>query len=653
MAEIYRKAALDKLSSPEQLDKMIKIISPSFWIAAIGGGGIILVATIWSIFGRLPENVSTNGIYMGESGIHTVTSEIGGVVTEILVEEGDTVKKGQEIARIDTSKAKEEISNLERRKQEIQKVTFDSENDVATSDTKSLIDIKAQKMTGGSSLNTNKELLAAKQKELDNQKSATANAKATFEQAQAIYLSTMSPNDSSAAQAAYQMATTKLNSAQQSLDSYRAQLAQSGASIEPLQEQYGSVENSRNSAESNRSKAQNKADQALNYINKVEAFDPTTTTDEEKNVMVSILNEIGITVPVTTDDPPKPDFSDWSNIKTTANDILANTYNEQSQLAAQYEAEVKNYNSNLSSIKSNVDTAKNTQNAYSGIVGEWYGRVSDAQSAYNSAESAYISTMQAAANQQAQNSQAGVTYNVALSTYQTELSQKRNLEDAVIQLTAQVAADEENLAIQNAALKMQFDSAKDGTLDQIEQEIRKYEKQIQDGTIKSTHDGYISGLNITEGNSLSQGASVCRIASPEDEHIVVCYVSVADGKKITPGMQVVIYPSTVNKQEYGHMEGTVTTVDEYVTSQEEIQNQLGDPSLTQAFTKDGPVVSVKVRLRRDATTVSGFWWSSKKGKTVSMTEGTMVSTDTIIQEKAPITMLIPLLKEKLSVKRDM
>ena len=66
MSDIYRKAALDKLSSPEQLDKMIKIISPSFWIAAIGGGGIILVALIWSIFGRLPENVSANGIFMGE-----------------------------------------------------------------------------------------------------------------------------------------------------------------------------------------------------------------------------------------------------------------------------------------------------------------------------------------------------------------------------------------------------------------------------------------------------------------------------------------------------------------------------------------------------------------------------------------------------------
>lgn len=40
MSNLYRKSALDKLSSPEQVDKMIQITSPMFWIAALGGGSI-------------------------------------------------------------------------------------------------------------------------------------------------------------------------------------------------------------------------------------------------------------------------------------------------------------------------------------------------------------------------------------------------------------------------------------------------------------------------------------------------------------------------------------------------------------------------------------------------------------------------------------
>ena len=70
MADYYRKSSLDKLSSPEQLDRAITIISPSFWVAAIGGGLIIAVVLIWSVFGRLPVSVSTIGMYMGDNGIY-------------------------------------------------------------------------------------------------------------------------------------------------------------------------------------------------------------------------------------------------------------------------------------------------------------------------------------------------------------------------------------------------------------------------------------------------------------------------------------------------------------------------------------------------------------------------------------------------------
>lgn len=98
MADIFRKSSLDKLSSPEQLDKAITIISPSFWIAAIGGGLIIAVALVWSIFGRLPVNVNANGIYMGKDGMHAVVAEADGIVQEVFVAEGDTVTAGEKIA---------------------------------------------------------------------------------------------------------------------------------------------------------------------------------------------------------------------------------------------------------------------------------------------------------------------------------------------------------------------------------------------------------------------------------------------------------------------------------------------------------------------------------------------------------------------------
>ena len=67
--------------------------------------------------------------------------------------------------------------------------------------------------------------------------------------------------------------------------------------------------------------------------------------------------------------------------------------------------------------------------------------------------------------------------------------------------------------------------------------------------------------------------------------------------------------------------------------------------------KNGPVVEVRIKLEKDDSTMSGYWWSSKKGAEVELMKGTMVSADIITEEKAPITMLIPYLKEKLTIRR--
>ena len=48
MADLFRKSLLEKLSSPEQLDKMIVITPPRFWIAMAGAGLMIGAALIWS-----------------------------------------------------------------------------------------------------------------------------------------------------------------------------------------------------------------------------------------------------------------------------------------------------------------------------------------------------------------------------------------------------------------------------------------------------------------------------------------------------------------------------------------------------------------------------------------------------------------------------
>ena len=68
--QVYRKAALERISSPEQLDKMIVITSPTLWLAVLGGIVIVAAALLWSVFGRLPISVETTGVFVSEQLAH-------------------------------------------------------------------------------------------------------------------------------------------------------------------------------------------------------------------------------------------------------------------------------------------------------------------------------------------------------------------------------------------------------------------------------------------------------------------------------------------------------------------------------------------------------------------------------------------------------
>lgn len=97
------------------------------------------------------------------------------------------------------------------------------------------------------------------------------------------------------------------------------------------------------------------------------------------------------------------------------------------------------------------------------------------------------------------------------------------------------------------------------------------------------------------------------------------------------------------------MKAEVIKVDDYITSASSIRTALGDDTLAKAFTQSGPVIAVTCRLYPDETTASGYWWSNRKGSDVIIADGTMVTVDVVTEEKAPITMLIPYIKDKLTM----
>ncbi len=88
MAELYRKSALEKLSSPEQLDKALTVTSPMSWLALIAVTVMIIVTIIWSIVGTIPVTVTTKGIVAAPVSTNAVFAKESGKVDAVLVSPG-------------------------------------------------------------------------------------------------------------------------------------------------------------------------------------------------------------------------------------------------------------------------------------------------------------------------------------------------------------------------------------------------------------------------------------------------------------------------------------------------------------------------------------------------------------------------------------
>ena len=97
MAQLYRKAALERISSPDQLDKSIQVTSPLSWLILVGISLILVVVIVWSIVGTIPTTVSAPGIISSPVGTNAIYTNDSGKVISVLVYEGEEVHFGDTI----------------------------------------------------------------------------------------------------------------------------------------------------------------------------------------------------------------------------------------------------------------------------------------------------------------------------------------------------------------------------------------------------------------------------------------------------------------------------------------------------------------------------------------------------------------------------
>ena len=190
-------------------------------------------------------------------------------------------------------------------------------------------------------------------------------------------------------------------------------------------------------------------------------------------------------------------------------------------------------------------------------------------------------------------------------------------------------------------------------------QISDFENQLSMGGLKLTKSAEIRSANagtVTEvfaapGQVLSPGARLISLDIEEGgaQPLSVSYFPVRDGKRIRPGMRIQVTPDTVDRERFGGIVGKVVSVSRLPVTKEGALNTVGNPEIVSALMGDGPYIEVTTQLETDPSTFSGYRWSSSRGPQLKMTSGVTTISRVTIESRAPITYLIPILRESSGV----
>lgn len=98
--KLFRQVSLDRLSSPEQIDHLLHLTTARGWVALLTLCGVLAAALIWGLTGSIDTTVAGSGVIAHTGGVETVVSLGSGIVLNITVKVGDSVKNGQVVAHV-------------------------------------------------------------------------------------------------------------------------------------------------------------------------------------------------------------------------------------------------------------------------------------------------------------------------------------------------------------------------------------------------------------------------------------------------------------------------------------------------------------------------------------------------------------------------
>lgn len=110
--ELFQQKALDRLQSPDELDKLYSVTNPVGWVALLTVMFLIISGVVWAFFGVMADKVSGTGLMVDTAGIINIAPSTNGRVLELRPRSGDQVQKDQIVAIVEQYSTEQDIARL-------------------------------------------------------------------------------------------------------------------------------------------------------------------------------------------------------------------------------------------------------------------------------------------------------------------------------------------------------------------------------------------------------------------------------------------------------------------------------------------------------------------------------------------------------------
>ncbi|WP_413208246.1 NHLP bacteriocin system secretion protein [Rhodospirillum sp. A1_3_36] len=127
---IFRQAALERLSTPEQLDQLVILTGRGTWAATLALWILLGGVMLWAWLGAIPDYAEADGLLVsGGGGVVDATAPAVGRVLALRVQPGDLVSTGQVLAELDQAELARDLKHAKERQAErqerLEKLTAD------------------------------------------------------------------------------------------------------------------------------------------------------------------------------------------------------------------------------------------------------------------------------------------------------------------------------------------------------------------------------------------------------------------------------------------------------------------------------------------------------------------------------------------------